>query len=101
MQWEHPALTYWRSLLYDLLALEPAHVAGEAARLCGTQPPRGLGPFAHRHAPRVPDQAHRAASSLSASLGQLAEAFWLAAPTGLVFHIGLAAQAKHVDLRRR
>ena len=26
VQWEHPALTYWRSLLYDLLALEPAHV---------------------------------------------------------------------------
>ena len=26
VQWEHPALTYWRSLLYDLLALEPAHI---------------------------------------------------------------------------
>ena len=31
VQWEHPALTYWRSLLYDLLALEPAHVAGEVS----------------------------------------------------------------------
>ena len=57
VQWEHPALTYWRSLLYDLLALEPAHVAGEAAHLCGTQPPRGFGPFALPHAPLVPDQA--------------------------------------------
>ena len=37
----------------------------------------------------------------SASLGQLAEMLWLAGHTGLVFHTGLAAQAEHVDLRRR
>ena len=91
MQWEHPALTYWRSLLYDLLALEPAHVAGEAAHLCGTQPPRGVA-SARSSSGRPP---------ASASLGHLAEMLWLAGHTGLVFHAGLAAQAEHVDLRRR
>ena len=104
VQWEHPALTYWRSLLYDLLALEPAHVAGEAppagVHHCG--PPRGRGPTGRSGTPRERHIRLRAAAGLGHGLGHLAQARPLPAGlTCLVFHAGLAAQAQHLDHRRR
>ena len=57
---------------------------------CGTQPPRGFGPFALQHAPPAPGQAQGGLQPrpASAGLGQLAALFRLASHTGLVFDIG-------------
>ena len=55
--------------------------------LCGEQPPGGLGQPTLQHAPPAPDSARGGLQPrpASASLGQLAETFWLAGYTGLVF----------------
>ena len=74
VQWEHPALTYWRSLLYDLLALEPAHVAGEAppAGVHQRGPSGGRGSTGRSGTPRERHIRLRAAAGLGHGLGQRA-----------------------------